>query len=449
MKDKNTAFLGHPTGLGWLAAAEFWERFSYYGMQTLLVLYMTHYLLQSGHADGAWGFHGFQRFLETINGRPLSGAALASATYGFYGSFVYITPLLGGLLADRLTGRTAAVTLGALLMVLGHFLMAFNASFVIALLCLLIGVGCFKGNIAAQVGDLYAPADLRRADAFQIYYLGIQAAGMIAPMVCSTLGEGYAWHLGFGAAGIGMLIGLLVYLKGRPTFPKEQFRRDGEVKRAPLTGRDVRALTILVLLVPVLALGLLGNMQIFGAYLLWAERSFHLVFFGKTMPVGWMVSLDGIISFLTIMASVMFWRWYGKHRKEPDEVSKISIGICIAAGAPLILATASAIVASTGQPVSLGWAVAFHVVNDIGFGNILPVMLALYSRSAPKGWEGLMVAISYLTLALAVYLAGNLGGYLGTMPDTKFWFIHVGMMLASAAILLVVRRFAGKTLAPA
>lgn len=449
MKDRNTAFLGHPTGLGWLAAAEFWERFSYYGMQTLLVLYMTHYLLQSGHADGVWGFQGFRHFLETINGRPLSGAALASATYGFYGSFVYITPLLGGLLADRLTGRTAAVTLGALLMVLGHFLMAFNASFVIALLCLLVGVGCFKGNIAAQVGDLYAPSDLRRADAFQIYYLGIQAAGMIAPMVCSTLGEGYAWHLGFGAAGIGMLIGLIVYLKGRPTFPKEQFRRDGEVKRPPLTARDARALTVLVLLVPVLALSLLGNMQIFGAYLLWAERSFHLVFFGKTMPVGWMVSLDGIISFGSITASVMFWRWYGKHRKKPDEVSKISIGICVAAVAPLILAAASAVVAGTGQPVSLGWAVAFHVVNDLGFGNILPVMLALYSRCAPKGWESLMVAISYLTLALAVYMAGNLGGYLGTMPDTKFWLIHVGAMLASAAILLVVRRFTGKILAPA
>ena len=299
------------------------------------------------------------------------------------------------------------------------------------------------------MGDLYAPADPRRADAFQIYYLGIQAAGMIAPMVCSTLGEGYAWHLGFGAAGIGMLIGLIVYLKGRPTLPKEQFRRDGEVKRPPLTARDARALTVLVLLVPVLALSLLGNMQIFGAYLLWAERSFHLVFFGKTMPVGWMVSLDGIISFASITASVMFWRWYGKHRTEPDEVSKISIGICVAAVAPLILAAASAVVAGTGQPDSLGWADAFHDVNDLGFGNILPVMLALYSRCAPKGWESLMVAISYLTLALAGYMAGNLGGYLGAMPDTKFWLIHVGAMLAAAAILLIVRRFTGKILAPA
>lgn len=446
-KSKDSAFLGHPTGLGWLAASEFWERFSYYGMQTLLVLYVTHYLLVGGHSDHVLGFDLFHRFLNALNGRELSGTALASATYGFYGSFVYVTPVLGGLLADRLTGRTAAVTLGALLMVLGHFLMAFDASFVLALLCLLIGVGCFKGNIAAQVGELYPPSDLRRADAFQIFYLGVQTAGMVAPMVCSTLGEGYAWHLGFGAAGIGMLIGLLVYLKGRPSFPKEQPRSHS--KRPPLSARDARALFVLALLVPVIALAMLGNMQIFGAYLLWAEKSFHLVFFGKTMPVGWMVSLDGMISFLTIAGSVMFWRWYGKHRKAPDEVTKMTIGIAIAAGAPLVLALASLKVASTGQPVSLGWAVAFHVINDIGFGNILPVSVALYSRCAPKGWESVMVAVSYLQLALATYLAGNLGGLLGTMPDSRFWLIHVGVMIAAAVTLLVMRKVSGRILAPA
>jgi POT family proton-dependent oligopeptide transporter len=448
-KDKDTAFLGHPTGLGWLAASEFWERFSYYGMQTLLVLYVTHYLLTGDHSSHVLGFGQFHSFLNFLNGRELSGPALASATYGFYGSFVYITPLLGGLLADRLIGRTAAVTTGALLMVLGHFLMAFDASFVLALLCLLLGVGCFKGNIAAQVGDLYATDDLRRADAFQIYYMGIQLAGMVAPLVCSTLGEGYAWHLGFGAAGIGMLIGLLVYLKGRPTFPKEVFRKDGEVKRPPLTARDVRSMIVLAFLVPVIALALLGNMQIFGAYLLWGERNFNLVFFGKTMPVGWLVSLDGFISFITMATSVMFWRWYGKRRKEPDEVTKMSIGICIAAGAPLLLAVASMMVASTGHPVTLGWGVAFHVINDIGFGNILPISLALYSRCAPKGWESFMVAVSYLQLALAVYLAGNLGGLLGTMPDSQFWLMHVGIMIASAVILVTVRSVTGKVLAPA
>ncbi len=447
MKDRDSAFLGHPTGLGWLAASEFWERFSYYGMQALLVLYATHYLLLPGHVEKVWGFVPFSHALQSLYG-TLTPGAMASVIFGWYAGLVYVTPLAGGLLADRLIGRTAAVVIGASLMALGHFLMAFEASFLLALLCLLIGVGCFKGNIAAQVGDLYAEGDHRRADAFQIYYIGIQIAVIIAPIVCSTLGEKYAWHWGFGAAGIGMLAALLIYLKGRPTFPKEQFRRDGEVKRAPLNVRDIRTLIVLGLLVPVLAMSLLGNMEIFGAYLVWAEKNFRLVFFGQTMPIGWMVSLDAFVSTFLMAGSVLFWRWYGTRWKEPDEVTKMTIGIAIAACAPLVLAAASMTVAATGHPVSLGWAVAFHVLNDLGFSNILPVGLALYSRCAPKGLEGVMVAVYYLQLALATYLAGNLGGLLGTMLDSHFWLMHVAIMVASAVILVAVRRFAGKVLAP-
>src|SRR5579863_3954538 len=255
-RSSETAFLGHPAGLGWLAGSEFWERFSYYGMQALLVLYMTHYLLLPGPLSHVLGFAPFQKFLEFLNHRPLSGEALASATYGFYAGFVYLTPLAGGLIADRLLGRTATVTIGASLMALGHFLMAFDVSFLLALSCLLIGVGCFKGNIAAQVGDLYAADDPRRADAFQIYYIGIQIAVIFSPFVCGTLGETVGWHWGFGAAGVGMLIGLLIYLKGRYALPKEKMRRGEVVQRPPMTSRDRQAVALLVLLIPVLALSL-------------------------------------------------------------------------------------------------------------------------------------------------------------------------------------------------
>jgi POT family proton-dependent oligopeptide transporter len=203
----DTAFLGHPSGLGWLAASEAWERFSYYGMQSLLVLYATHYLLLPGHVEQVWGFVPFSHALESVYG-TLTPAAMASIIFGWYAGLVYVTPLAGGLLADRLLGRTATVISGALLMALGHFLMAFEASFLVALLCLLTGVGCFKGNIAAQVGDLYAEGDHRRADAFQIYYIGIQISGIFSPLVCGTLGETVGWHWGFGAAGVGMLAGL-------------------------------------------------------------------------------------------------------------------------------------------------------------------------------------------------------------------------------------------------
>ncbi|HXS07409.1 MAG TPA: oligopeptide:H+ symporter [Rhizomicrobium sp.] len=446
----DTVFLGHPAGLGWLSGSEFWERFSYYGMQALLVLYMTHQFLNPGHFDHALGFAPFQRLLEFLYRRPLSGVALASATYGFYAGFVYLTPIAGGLIADRWLGKTATVTVGAILMATGHFLMAFDVSFVIALFCLLAGVGCFKGNIAAQVGDLYAEGDLRRADAFQIYYIGIQMAVIISPLICGTLGESVGWHWGFGAAGVGMLIGLITYLKGRYSFPKETTGRNGaRIARPPMTGRDRKAVILLILLVPVLGLSLVGNQEIYNAYLVWAEKNFQLVFFGRAMPITWMLSVDSFVSTVLIALSVMFWRWYGKHRQEPDEVTKIAIGVFVAALAPTVLALPSLTVARTGHPVSLAWAVAFHIVNDLGFANMLPVGLALYSRAAPKGWEGVMVAVYLLQLFLGNLLTGYLGGLLGTMSDASFWFLHVGLMLISVLLIVLARLFFGKVLAPA
>jgi POT family proton-dependent oligopeptide transporter len=258
------------------------------------------------------------------------------------------------------------------------------------------------------------------------------------------------WHWGFGAAGIGMLLGLIIYLVGRArgALPKEKLRSDGTVSRPPLTGRDRKAVAMLILLVPVLALSLVGNQEIFNAYLVWSEKNFQLVFFGHTMPITWILSLDAGISTVLMAASVLFWRWYGRHWREPDEIGKMCIGVAIAACAPLTLALASLIVERTGQPVSLAWAFAFHILNDLGFSNLLPVGLALYSRAAPKGWESLIIAVYYLQIALGNYLTGYLAGLLSTMPGAQFWLLHVGVMLASAAILFLTRLFAGHLLAP-
>src|SRR5579863_317013 len=222
--DYDHAFLGHPRGLAYLAFTEAWERFSYYGMQTLLVLYMVHQLLLPGHIECIAGFGAFRAAIERVYGGSLSTVALASAIFGLYTGLVYLTPIAGGFIADRWLGRTRTITLGALLMAAGHFLMAFDVSFLVALLCLLTGVGCFKGNLASQIGALYAPGDLRRADAYQIYYLFISAAVIAAPLVSGTLGELYGWHYGFGAAGVGMLIGLGIYCAGRRWLPPETAR---------------------------------------------------------------------------------------------------------------------------------------------------------------------------------------------------------------------------------
>lgn len=445
---KGKDILGHPRGLAYLVFAEAWERFSYYGMQALLVLYMTQFLFQPEHVGKVAGFTAFRSLIENAYGE-LTPAALASVIFGFYAGGVYLTPLAGGFIADRWLGRTRTVTIGALLMALGHFLMAFEASFLAALASLLIGVGCFKGNIASQVGELYAQDDPRRADAFQIYLLGINIAVIIAPLVCGTLGQKYAWHWGFGAAGIGMVVGLIVYLSGRRYLPPEAPRKGADKVSAPkFTAREWVTVGLLILLLPVLATAVVGNMQIFNAYLIWGDANYQLNFFGETMPVTWLLSLDAFISTGCIAGVLAFWRFYSKFAKEPDEIVKLVIGGAIAATAPLILAAASAFQQSTGGKVSLEWGVAFHLVNDIGFAMVFPVGLALYSRAAPKGVGGLMIGVYYLHLFFANMIVGWLGQFLEKMNTASFWTMHAMIAGVATGVMLLFAIFFRKQLAP-
>ncbi|MBV8798363.1 MAG: MFS transporter [Alphaproteobacteria bacterium] len=443
-------FIGHPVGLGWLSASEFWERFAYYGMQTLLVLYLTHYLLQPGHIEQVLGFDAFRRLIAWVYGSQ-STMALASNTAQLYAALVYVTPLAGGYIADRLIGRTATVSIGATVMVIGTFLLALNSTFLIGLAFLLFGVGCFKGNIASQVGDLYRIDDPRRADGFQIYFMGIQLAVIISPFICGTLAQKVDWHLGFVAAGVGMVLGLAIYLTGRKHFPPEPLRKRSDAaapERPPLTSRDWKAVILLVALLPVLALSIIGNQQIFDAYLVWGEKAFQKVFFGFDMPITWLVSMDAFVSAVTMVGVIAFWRWYGKRWKEPDEITKIVIGVAISSLGPLVLAGCAMVADRTHHPVPLFWALGFHLLNDIGFANVLPVGLALYSRAAPKGTGGTMIAVYYVHLFIGNLLTGYLGGLLGTMPNTTFWLMHVGLMGIAAVILLVASFAFSSVLSP-
>ena len=200
------AFLGHPKGLGYLAMVEACERFSYYSMQTLLVLYMVKFLLLPEHVGSVTGLG----WLRGWHYAGLDGQPLASAIFGDYTSLVYLTPIFGGIIADKWLGRRAALISGALFMALGHFLMAFQGSFLFALMSLIVGVGLFKGNIASQVGALYGPNDLRRAMAFQIFYIAINVSVIAAPLISGTLGQKVGWHWGFGTAGVVMVLGLFI-----------------------------------------------------------------------------------------------------------------------------------------------------------------------------------------------------------------------------------------------
>lgn len=440
--DRNDrAFLGHPKGLGYLAFTEAWERFSFYGMQTLLVLYMVNELLLPGHVENIALFEQFRTLYGGLDGQPL-----ASAIFGTYAASVYLTPILGGFLADRVLGKRRTVLLGAIMMALGHFLMAFEVSFLFALLCLILGSGMFKGNIASQVGSLYKPDDLRRADAFQIFYLGINAGVIASPLIVGTLGETVGWHWGFGAAGVGMLIGLAIYVAGQKYLPKEHFDRPARAKRAAaprLSRGDWTSLIALLLLIPVLAVAIVPNNQIFNAYLVWGDQQFDLVWGGTKLPTTWLVTLDAIVSVSFLAGVALFYRWYGKHWREPDEIAKIIIGSAFSVGGMLCLFAAAA-TQGEGEKIGLFWPVLFHIVNSIGFAHMLPVSLALFAKVAPRALNATVIGLYYLAFFAANSLVGWIGGFYESMPTTSFWLLHAGLAAGSGAAFILFKLLLGK-----
>jgi POT family proton-dependent oligopeptide transporter len=332
-------------------------------------------------------------------------------------------------------------------MAVGHFLMAFDFSFLLALLCLLTGVGCFKGNLASQVGALYATGDNRRADAFQIYYIFINAAVIVSPLVTGTLGEKVGWHWGFGAAGVGMVIGLIIYLWGRKYLPPDSPVVEKHLK-AKLTRREKMGIVALLLLLPVLTVAVIPNQQIFNAYLIWAQDHANLVFFGQRMPTSWLITLDSTVSLSFLFLAVIFWRLWSRKFREPVEITKIAIGSVIAVTGMLSLAAGAAIAAQSGAKVSIGWLIGFHVLNSAGFANIFPVSLALYARVAPPTLSATIIGIYYLAFFAGNNLVGVIGGFLGKMPATQFWLLHAGLAGVAGVTFFLAGKLFGHLLAP-
>jgi POT family proton-dependent oligopeptide transporter len=471
------AFLGHPKVLGFLGFTEACERFSYYSMQTLLTLYMVNYLLLPGHIGKVTGL----AWLRGWHYPGLDGQPLSSAIFGDYTSLVYLMPILGGIIADKLTGRRIALIAGALVMALGHFLMAIEGAFLFALLALIVGVGLFKGNIATQVGELYSERDLRRAMAFQIFYIFINVSVIAAPLISGTLGQKVGWHYGFGCAGVVMVLGLFIYLSGRKWLPPDLAVADRDPKQ--LVGRviagalGITALVIgwlgvsgiifsswqvgtvsalvlvgalywfltrnldrgdrfcvltLCILIPVMAISLLTNQEIFNAYLVWGDQQFNLTFMGTTLPSSWLITLDAILSFSMLVAVAAFWKWRSLKHREPDEISKMIIGsfFTIAGGACLFLAAATQ---PAGGKIGIFWPFMFHLLNSIGFAHILPISLALFTKIAPKQITATVIGLYYLAFFAANKMVGYVGGLYSSLPTTTFWLLHI----ASAAVGLV------------
>ena len=439
-------FLGHPAGLGYLCLAYSFERFAFYGMQALLVLYMTGSLLKPGHIEQVWGLAALRHL---IGGDAVSVQALASSIYGVYLAACYATPLLGGFIADRILGRTPTIVLGAVFLIVGHTFMALDATFLIALALLLTGVGLMKGNVATQVGELYAPDDLRRTDAFQIFVTSFQVAGIIAPLICGTLGEVVGWHYGFGAAAASMVIALAVYLAARRHYPPDPpIARHTAGGRPTMTRGDRRALLVLVAIVPGFGMASVINDQIYNAYLVWGARTFDRTFFGHEMPASWLGSIDTIAAVVTAVMVIAFWRLYARNREDADEITKIAIGGFFMVAAALTLALASFVMQSSGERISLWWAIAFEMLDNLGQSMIYAIGLALFVRAAPRSVAGLIVGVFYMHLVVSNLLVGWLGGLLGTMSDIRFWLIHAGFAAAATALFFVFRALFRAQLAP-
>ncbi len=229
--------LGHPAGLFVLFFTEMWERFSYYGMRALLVLYMVDYLIKNVRAGTVHvlGYMPLQRGIEAVFG-PQNIQPMASQIYGIYTALVYLTPLFGGMIADRLLGQRKTVVIGAVLMAIGQFFLAAESMFLVGLFFLIVGNGCFKPNLATQVGGLYPPGDPRMDRAYSIYYMGVNLGAFLAPLVCGTLGQRFGWGYGFAAAGVGMVCGLIFYLWGQKFLAEDSLTRGKKthVEKVPL-----------------------------------------------------------------------------------------------------------------------------------------------------------------------------------------------------------------------
>ena len=448
---EDRSFIGHPRGLGYIAFTEAWERFSYYGMQSLFVLLHG----QPAVASRSYRTH---RRVRSISAGIVE-FDLSRST--FDASRIWLRPFLGFTPAWSISPRssvdgsptavsdgTRTIVVGSLLMAVGQFLVAIDVTFLIALASLLAGVGCFKGNLASQVGALYATGDNRRADAFQIYYIFINGGVIAAPLIAGTLGELYSWAWGFGAAGFGMLIGLTIYLSGRKWLPPDSPAVEEHKSKAALTRQEWMAIIALLVLLPVLTIAIICNQEIFNAYLVWAERSANLIFFGRKMPTTWLVTLDSIVSVSFLALAVVFWRLWAKKFPEPPEIIKMGLGSLVAVTGMLSLAAGAAIAARSGGKVSIGWLITFHVLNSIGFANIFPVSLALYARVAPAALSATIIGIYYLAFFAANNLVGWIGGLLETMPATSFWLLHAGLAGIAGVIFLVAGRMFGNLLAP-
>jgi len=370
MSANQPTWFGQPRGLTILFLTEMWEIFSYYGMRSLLVYYMTKQLV--------------------------IGQEKASFIYGTYTAMAYFTPILGGVIADRWLGKRRAVIIGGSIMAAGHFMMAFEPSFYLALATIALGNGLFVPSLPSQINDLYRSDDPRRSWAYNVYYVGINLGGLLAPLVCGTLGEFYGWHWGFGAAGVGMLAGLAIYILGGRYLP-EQARVVRNAGPASTSMRKHRSTFVLLL-----AIGLAVTVfraayeQIGNTVALWADVGIDRRTALMTIPMTWFQSLNPLLVFVMTPLLLARWRRQAAAGRSQSSMRKMAVGALIVAAAYLLLALA-AFQVEPGR-ANWPWLVLYFALFTLGELYILPTGLGLFARLAPPGFGATTIAAWYLAI---------------------------------------------------
>jgi POT family proton-dependent oligopeptide transporter len=428
---------GHPKGLAVLGATELWDRISFHGMQALLVLYMVGQLFTPGHIEHIAGFATFRAAIEAVTG-PLSTQALASQVFGLYVGLVYFTPAVGGAIGDRWLGRKGGVILGAILITAGHFCMAFDESFLIAMALLISGAGFLRGNLAPQVGELYAPEDRRRDVGFQVYYSMVNLGAFIAPVVTGWLAQTWTWHVGFAFAGFGMLVGLVIYVAGQRTIVfHSPYKPETATNAEPLTREERRRVALLIGFVPVSAMFWVAQSQVWNTYNIWVRDHLELAMGGFRVPVPWLQSLDGLAPFICLPPMLMFWRWQAERGREPGSFRKLAIGCFIFAASTLWLSAASWVTDASGRTPFL-WAVVFHLASNLGWLYFAPTALAFYSKGAPPRLAATLIGVNVASAFFGSLVSGRIGGFYESLPAAQFWAVHAAIAGLGGVIYLVL-----------
>ncbi|MEO5688156.1 MAG: peptide MFS transporter [Burkholderiaceae bacterium] len=406
-------WLGQPPGLAILFLTEMWEKFSFFGMRTLQVYYMVKQL----HYD----------------------QASASLVYGTYAAGVYLTPIVGGVISDRWLGRRRAVIIGGLLMACGHFMMASESLFYLAMVTIACGNGLFLPNLPSQVRPLYAADDARLPGAFNLYYMGINLGAFFAPLVCGTLGEVYGWHYGFGAAGIGMCVGLAIYVAGSRHLPADDAVQ--ALAAAPAAGaREASRQQLLFLVGAGLAVIVFRTAyeQTGNTLALWADAAVDRRAFGGAVPVTWFQSLNPLFVFVMTPLLVAFWNRRGGSAAPAAPLRKMAFGALAVAASYVLLAAVSHGADASGAPVHWLWLVVFFAVLTFGELYILPVGLGMFAQLALPRLGATTIAAWFLAAFAGNLLSGVVGTWWSHMTPAAFFLAMAGIAGLSAALLMLL-----------